>query len=139
MTRRDRAALALAYECLRRQRGRSVYPHEEALITAINALSCADDERLWLLVDERFTASTGHHATRLLRARLALLLRVLLRAADDDVFSIECPACRHRGEHGRMVAWPFHRWKGKTHLLCGCGDDAWIDGLRIRPLWEIAR
>jgi hypothetical protein len=124
LTRRDRAALTLALHVLRSCGANAVH------------------EALWPLgwVPDVYDAVEAAHAhgvpTRLLRARLALLLRVLLRVDKDDLRRWRCP------EHGRRVAWDWHDGHGEEWWCAECRR--WrivkIDPptCHIRPLWEIA-
>ncbi len=85
-----------------------------------------------------------HIDSRLLRARLALLLRALLRADAGDVYGVKCEACAYNGRRERMVAVAWRRVadvEGRmlTQLYCRrCGDFEWTPTLRITPLWELA-
>lgn len=74
MTRRDRAALVLALECLRAVEDGPVH----GVVSARRALSMGDGVALALL---GASSAVSAHETggRILRARLALALRVLLR------------------------------------------------------------
>jgi hypothetical protein len=139
LTRRDRCALALALECLRDDWGGtsrgvaaslSVSRAMDALRAACNGRDCC---AYWLVVSLR-EVPMGN--PRLLRARLALLLRVLLRVDRDDLRRWRCP------EHGRRVAWYWHDGRGEEWWCAECRR--WrivkIDPptCHIRPLWEIA-
>jgi hypothetical protein len=142
LTRRDRAAMVLALECLRN------YTHpldaRDAIQDAHAALGLPnfgnDGARvtldLALAATLRETWVWDGRATRLLRARLALLLRVMLRVDKDDLRRWRCP------EHGRRVAWDWHDGHGEEWWCAECRR--WrivkIDPptCHIRPLWEIA-
>jgi hypothetical protein len=96
-TRRDIAALSLAYECLRDSGSLGTY-------RAKDALECGAEVSYALRVALRKCQS------RLLRVRLALLLRVLLRVA--------------AGDYGPG------RWFAGCQCPCGGGG--------YTPLWESA-
>jgi hypothetical protein len=125
MTRRDRYALALALECLRTPPKVTRVP-----MYALHALP-EEIREAWEIA--RYEVGVPH---RLLRARLALLLRVMLRVDAGDVRRWRCP------QHGRSVAWDWHDEHGEEWWCSACRR--WrisrIDPptCRIRPLWEIA-
>lgn len=93
LRRRDRAALKLALECLR---GRTVLDRESdgeewpeyysdmRVSDAMIALKCASPWRVAGEVHDALRHARKRSARRLLRARLALLLRVLLRVNVGD-------------------------------------------------------
>lgn len=108
LSRRDRAAIVLAYEHLREWSvldGKQV-PRgggaPNALSAAIGAMS-SFSEPLYLglrsVVFHAWPEPSEMRAVRLLRARLALLLRCLLRAADGDYGEWRCVACGSRTVH----------------------------------------
>jgi hypothetical protein len=119
LSRRDRAAMVLAYECIRDPRRRRPGSIEQVAIDALPE----DMRAAWEV--SRFTGPGvyGGRSWRLLRARLALALRALLRA--------------DAGEDGR-VCWTCDGWRwvivGRERELCpacgGSGSAPW------RPLWE---
>lgn len=80
LSRRDRAALVLAYECLRSRRDRFGLYYAGS---AVNMGGSAVADK----IDDAIGAARGLLSTptgeRLLRARLALLLRVILRVDED--------------------------------------------------------
>jgi hypothetical protein len=123
MTRRDRCALALALEVLRAESS------QWAARLASDVLERGDDvaEALGEAVEGQ--RSLDHHyrccgggpvssasARRLLRARLALVLRAMLRADKGDFGPTEWHGCN-----------------------CSCDGDrgGWLPR-RITPLWELA-
>lgn len=103
MTRRDRAAMTLALECLRAfrsgKRGRPVLAAAAvAVFRAADVLYRGDDAARALAyavhdAEEDLTSDATEagriHALRLLRVRLALALRVLLRERGDFEREIE--------------------------------------------------
>lgn len=110
--------MALALECCRR----STDPHANAH-DAAGALSFADDAAASLLGAMSDALWVGD--ARILRARLALALRVLLRVADDDLGPVGwLGTSGHRYEWGD--AWPTD-------------DDVRWQRLPVRPLWEQAK
>jgi len=111
LSRRDRAAMTLALECVRESRC--------GLNEASRALGIGD-------ADSRFLREAmGHnwygHVDRVRRARLALALRVLLRCdrGRDDL-----------GDFG-PIAW--NAWDSD-----GPVDERDFTRLPVRPLWEMA-
>lgn len=108
MTRRDRAALALALECLR---GDGSLP----VVEMLRALDLGGRDAQWLkwAVEERgadgdTSFPRGHLGVRLLRARLAILLRAILRA---DAIERE----------DRETGWAHD--STRTVVVCaGCGE-----------------
>jgi len=122
LSRRDRAAMTLALECVRESRC--------GLNEASRALGIGD-------ADSRFLREAmGHnwygHVDRVRRARLALALRVLLRAdAGDFARRVVCPECGSR--------LPDH-YKGGERIVCDENDveRSAFRTCRVRPLWESA-
>lgn len=110
MSRRDRAALVLAYECARRWRFAA-----DSAVSARRALSMGEGAALDLLCDTN-AISVRETGGRQLRARLALALRVLLRV--------------DRGDFGRT------EWVG-CHCACDGDRGGWVPA-PVRPLWEQA-
>ena len=123
MTRRDRAALVLAYELVRG--GKRDFPW-----AALAALRAAQSDFARTLADAVDDADypddcwgpgcgpRRRRFSRVLRARLALLLRVLLRAEAGDYGPRRCVEC----ERSAMI-WHGHR--GSTR--------------RYVPAWEVGR
>lgn len=105
LTRRDRAALTLALECLRAKVGPfgdHAYYHVNNAAGALDLGRAVSDQLRDVILDmERDDAADW----RLLRARIALALRAILRAD-----AIE-----------RDDWWP--RYEMRTRVVCaGCGD-----------------
>lgn len=137
MTRRDLAALRLAYECVRVFDPADPWAHAKAAI-----------EALW--VGGTFAQNLGRAAydavgpattERLVRARLALGLRVLLRTAAGDYGERPvCPVCgylphldRDGSEtdsigDGCLECWRARRYNAGVYVR-----------MHVRPLWEQAR
>jgi hypothetical protein len=103
MTRRVRAALQLAYECVRTTR-----VNFAELDRAVDAIAIARTDSMRTLAGavEHMSSTTrvawgtsdgGLIRLRLLRARLALLLRVLLRVDAGDFGPATCEACGEPG------------------------------------------
>lgn len=130
LARRDRAALALAYECLKRRAAwvgdRPGFQRKAALCvsSAIGALAYCDDTTAYD-ASERCLHDTP---SRLLRVRLALLLRALLRA---DAHEGEVRSFRVMEPSGRV-----------SRLMTYADADAVKDEgdvvVRMSPLWEQA-
>jgi hypothetical protein len=137
VTRRDRAATVLAYECVRWHP--LAEEAEDALESAEKALSLP----LWAPVDSLANVVgralcyardnrrlLDDRASRLLRARLALLLRALLRAdAGDYGPSPVCARC------GSPFVSPY---VGKAWCYGACRRAFVPTTRRITPLWERA-
>ena len=132
MTRRDRAAMVLAYEWCR-----SSVAIPDPLYRADQALRFGGPMARSIFENIR------HTTTRLTRARLALLLRAMLRAPQDAYETVcgECGTayCRefYEDEPGAKF---MHAWF--EHQDCNCdgmtGDDPFSRPLRYRALWESA-
>jgi hypothetical protein len=122
MTRRDRAALSLALEVLRAEYGSAGLAADvlERGDDAAEALGEAVEGQRNL--DHHYRCcgggpvSSAESARRLLRARLALVLRAMLRADKGDFGPTEWHGCN-----------------------CSCDGDrgGWLPR-RITPLWELA-
>jgi hypothetical protein len=134
LTRRDRAAMVLALECLRN------YTHpldaRDAIQDAHAALGLPNfgNDGARVTLDLALAATLrgawvwDGRASRLLRARLALLLRVMLRVdAGDD------------GPRERIDEW-FRDDRGPRLEAEGWARTwgGWEKRTPIRPLWEIA-
>lgn len=136
LSRRDRAALVLAYECVRRD--------DEDFTECLCPLGCGGpvasaihDEYL----DHYADAEEHDHgdrvvprnalALRVLRARLALLLRVLLRADAVTCTADEYDVLFHEPAADEEPT----TWQPYTTRI---GFTAWRRPTRIRPLWETA-
>ncbi len=96
--RRNRAALVLAYECVRRPLvGRSRRAQSAALNEFALAVLWHGPRELMRMLEQ----ATHVVEARLLRARLALLLRVMIRADAGDYGRCPCSVCndgvRRRG------------------------------------------
>lgn len=129
LSRRDRAALVLAYELIRTRWALDAEDELRAVVDVLQAAAMfsappmADFARL--VNDERFaTYLTGDQPNRLLRARLALLLRAILRA---DAGKFGKMVCTCFGEPRDIETHRDARHCTKPHLL------------RYTPLWERAR
>lgn len=132
LRRRDRAAMALALECLRA----SDEPPHVALGRAANVLDAPGYDgrarsQVWnALCAAQQGGLPGDWLTvqRFLRARLALLLRVLLRvdAGEQVEWVAQCAVCHEVRGAGC--------WAPRS---CWCGP--YRMARRIRPLWEAAR
>lgn len=134
LSRRDRAALVLAYECVRASVVRFRSVHRGHAIWALRI----GVETLPIL--DAFTAALrAEDDTRLVTARLALLLRVLLRAAEEE-------ALLDHGGPGVGMEWTVclrcdgtaAHPEGRSCYECrGVGLIAYP--LRYTPLWEHAK
>jgi hypothetical protein len=126
LTRRDRAALVLSYELLR--------SHDAHDCEPFYALGCAADGGVAWLVEEAAHVAYSPHGYRLLRARLALVIRALLRAdAGDYGPPGESPVMAwlvHRHGHNGAPPESFAAWRVRHGAR-------W--SRRITPLWELAR
>lgn len=132
LTRRERAALSLALEVLRRGvadhgsgyrwiRGAAAFH----VGSAYNALIYGRDDD-----GEDPVPHPGEHVdSRLLRARLALYLRARLRADRGDCGRAWCPVC------GRRV--PLHHVSARYCLTVHGGRRTRLSR-RITPLWQQA-
>lgn len=135
LSRRDRVAMEGALENLRLWCTRR--PTEEdadtALVDALDALDLIGTDRPQLLggAIPRERRKRGHiiGSTRVLRARLALVLRAVLRMERSDFgrLGYRCTRCTWR-----------HRSPARSADFCDC--DAPIEAVRwpMRPLWEDA-
>lgn len=130
MTRRDRAALVLAYECVRQRCGAVpgrphwTWTYKDVLEMAREALDLGDSGTDALAATLVYMSDWRHY-DRVLRARLALLLRALIRADAGDFGRTWCVPC---GEHNPAG--------------CECWDEGRDLGprsRRITPLWTLAR
>lgn len=128
LSRRDRAAMVLAYEALRLGHlgaAMDILGHgdEEAYRLRVVARSEFD----WVCFDRR------ERSYRLLRARLALLLRVLLRADAGDYGEVTCERCGNRGDGTHETGEP-----------CGLCWQTCVEPVpsyrprHFAPLWESA-
>lgn len=135
LTRRDRAACVLAYECLRsphwtttRSRPLDADHRVGAAIVCLQQSS----RGLWRHVKHEWTKIDND--PRILRARLALALRALLRAdADDYGGRWACTVCGSKN-------YTHALFTGRMVSRCNdCGEYGAPDWtIRIRPLWEMA-
>lgn len=135
LRRRDRAAMVLALECLR------WYPRGPEASDALRDASDALRLPMWEVGPRTAIGAELYEAVRqtwqddrscrLLRARLALLLRVLLRVDAGDYGGsrpAECHACG-----GAITVFG----DGAPCDVCGGLGD--LRTSHIRPLWEAAR
>lgn len=131
MSPRDRACMVLAYLSVRAD-GRSEYV-AELLKRFGGSVSQSVGEAYWR------ARMIGAVEPGLGRVRLALLLRVLLRADAGDFGPVECTGC---GDGG----WRFDR---AGQRCSGCDIEHWQDTreldsearyerVRFTPLWETA-
>lgn len=137
LSRRDRLAAALALDCLRSDDG----------IHAAEALSASlrDGPFMWpyliwdswerALADGDAFAVKRYGSWRLLRARLALLLRATLRADAVDFSRRRCASCGSR----YTIAEPDDDglpsfWCGRERRWQSDGPGVW--DRRITPLWQ---
>jgi hypothetical protein len=137
LSRRDRAAMLLALEGIRHDvrwmygvAGTGV-PLEVLAYGPGDLYAAVMDARVLLLAKDWRTA------TRLLRARLALALRVLLRASGTEEsgapggYAID--ACETCGGYGLRPGW----YDDVDCVTCdGCGTRE--VPIRVRALWEMA-
>lgn len=122
MTRRDRAALVLAYECLR---GGDQFGAASAVLAHGDALA-------------RELQRTAHRAwedtgTRAVSIRLALLLRALLRADAGDFgrrVGLWCPRCERNA-----LVWTGGEGRGCC-VRCGAYP---VRVAPMKPLWQLTR
>lgn len=120
-TRRDVAAMRLAYECLRGSVGRRA---------VFRALELGPWDIYRAAADAAWCVDL-----RLLRARLALLLRCLLRVAEGDYGKdVRCEACNGTGKGDMLVGDEHERYVCRRCLGWG-----WHRVGRYTPLWELAR
>lgn len=130
LSRRDRAACVLAYEILRDLRGSGpVWGAIADVKTVLDGAQCGLDflERLYQIIDAHEPVDLTN--PRLLRARLALYLRALLRAAAGDCGPWRCRTC------GRFL--PRHHFEGAARHRClADGGRYWRP---VHPLWGDAR
>lgn len=124
--------MRLAYACLRE--GRYV------LWDALEALHLGDERA----VEIAYCVERSDVDPRLLRARLALLLRAMLRAASGDLgrqtFGWFCASC------GTRSTLPDHcPWEGQGPGSCKCdkgcacqAPERWVQHRKMTPLWQIA-
>lgn len=131
MTRRDRAAMVLAYEGLRVR-----LDANEAAYRAQCVLTFGDDAA-YAVSRAHADAWNAMRKGRVRRARLALLLRVLLRADAEPETLGGRWACVECGSTRYAPAW----FSGLGRSVCrDCTSGSGIDWTyRIRPLWELAR
>jgi hypothetical protein len=140
VTRRDRAALVLAYEQLRNSASGGNRAWRDGAVTRVVA-----DAKLALRetpIDLAFRsayadASRDYLALRLLRARLALLIRALLRADAGDYGPRDawrCVACLSTRQtlNADSVPWFF------VCDDCGARGGEWLAPPRWLPLWASA-
>jgi hypothetical protein len=133
MTRRDRAALVLAYECLRSvdYDDPSGYLPWKRVYSAECSLRSGSDAFTGLIValveaqraDDAWIPDPASQCGRLLRARLALLIRAVLRA--------------DAGDYGRMVCTCF----GEPRDVATHRDARYCEKphpIRYTPLWQSA-
>jgi len=131
MTRRDRAALRLAYEALR---DRSEVMRLHSARTALwNGSDGGLPQRIAAVIDGIRLEGIRHR--RVVRARLALALRVLLRAeAGDFGVHVVCPCCGDRLPDD---------CEGGEGIMCFKSDSPAVQLAEVRsryvPAWEVAR
>jgi hypothetical protein len=137
MTRRDRAALQLAYECLRSSVvGRTYWwskcCHAEEVLRHCEDMRVAralSRELRWV----QHRIDPGDQLVRVLFVRLALLLRVLLRADAGDFGQLVCDACGEVATSSRQHGNPCNSYRAGLGCTRGrVGRYAWS---RVRPLW----
>lgn len=134
MTRRDRAALVLAYEVLRAWGdpcGQRAAVHASGLCSrALDALRLGDD--VSRAIFDAYMSGPWIDP-RLLRARLALLLRVLLRADAGDFGEVACERCGSVGDGTHE--------RGEACGACWVRYGTWSSyrPRRYTPLWDAAR
>lgn len=139
LTRRDRAALTLALECLRdNDRGYAtmVCVRQAMEIMEHGSYPLHRDLGRYVAVGYKAAHGGGGVSPRILRARLALALRVLLRADIDDCYLSEwiCMDCGS-GNHSQNFNAPL------GCCIChDCGGESIVERPhhRITPLWEMA-
>lgn len=119
MTRRDRAAMVLAYQLL------CGCGYDEQSIT--ETLRCADNLDMWAAW---VSACDSGVRLRLLRARLALALRVLLRADAGD-YGPRWERCDGCGYDSR------DRWAVEWRLRGNCRRSP-VTSRSYAPLWDLA-
>jgi hypothetical protein len=147
MTRRDRAAMRLALEVLRAEYGSAGLAADvlERGDDAAEALGEAVEGQRNL--DHHYRCcgggpvSSAESARRLLRARLALVLRAMLRADKGDYGEIACTGCGdsdsyHRPGDGCRDCWIEH-WQ-LTGQIISDNERPRYERVRIAPLWERA-
>lgn len=136
LSRRDAAAMRLALECLRAYRGPRI-----ALDSADEVLSygphLGEAHRIHAAMWGCPKSLDEPQPLRLLRARLALLLRATLRAAGELRFS----RCVNVCEDGER--WECESCGARFHHMkddCGCdrGMEAPHFTKAMQPLWELA-
>lgn len=135
MTRRDRAALTLALECLREiESGWDAWGDFDPLHQAMCALDIGGLDASTI----RFNVycAQPHADPWLLRARLALLIRAVLRSDAGDMGRWSrgrffCASC------GETVDWSLSVGP-TTACVCPCPRVEAHERVPIRPLWEIA-
>lgn len=123
MTRRDRAALLLAYECMR-----CPDAHDEHGDPAAGPMLLALDLGgvvAWQLLAVRWYGEPWAVEARLERARYALTMRALLRADAGDYGALRCPLC---GSPGTVA---FGQCFAGAHAIVGLGR-------RIDAMWSLA-
>lgn len=152
MTRRDRVAIVAALEQLRFWRTHLVSSEdkrveyaETGVKQAAEALDDIGTETLWDIT-QALTNRRGDRLVapaRLLRARLALLLRALLRSDAGDFGPVECSECGHGGYHlpsgealvgSRCHVCELEAWQVTGEICAGPRHER----RRYRPLWEQA-
>src|SRR5262245_37005234 len=127
LSRRDRAAMVAALECLRYYSLSDEAEADSALIDALVALelpSWSETKPLWHSVNEVYTSVDVFKlaACRLLRARLALYLRAKLRADAGkwpEAPFLQCRRC------GRDAGWPEY-----SQMVCTPCVADWEDGCK---------
>lgn len=145
MTRRDRIALALAYECLRRQRQgkRSLRGHAATTVDHAHHVLSEGHDGSWegsvaLDITETIDAARGEldapHSPRLLRARLALAIRALLRADRSDFGPQRLMDPKHSDVLMRAIERGVYR--GNVGAFLDVATQ--LSSRRITPLWEQA-
>lgn len=130
LRRRDRAAMALALEQVRARHG--LFACLAALTYGAAVSGCVrhamNDAWQW-----HFHHGRGPVPGDLLRARLALLLRVLLRVDAGDYVALECDTCGRPGDHtvseGDRCGWCWREGSEPGGI--------WY-AMDVRPLWQEA-
>ena len=133
LTRRDRAAMVLALEALRRS------PHPSPLnSTAVRLLVEADAvldhcDDLSPLADALPAHRYPAGMARVIRARFALWIRAVLRADAGDCGMVACPVCGFVGDGSHERGDPCGLcWQRQ---ICPIPRMTWGS---TRPLWESA-
>jgi hypothetical protein len=137
LSRRDRAACALALECLRQMR--ADLSRNPAVGVALGSAHVALDApavsgRSVENISTALAVSVYRMPARLLRARLALYLRALLRADVGDLGPLWCNTCGWLGAGTYMAGDRCGSCRRYAH-----GPIGEYGPRRITPLWERAK